>query len=258
MERSANSIVVIDQSPERLAFRLCPEGGSVPPLALAETRRWQPPRRSAACVLRGNTAANLSSALSAAGDELDWSRSKIILGVDTDPFAGGLTHLADTLKSIELMASKRPARLTVQTRSSFLLFALPVLRSLPEFDCVVSLETLDEALHARLLSHLPRPTERLELARTLRATGLGVTLRVSPIIFQRDAAPTIDQFADTLVGMNCRASFSSLENLLPFQSEKALAPLIRARKLLAPNAARLLRNAMLVREGTTEALREAC
>jgi len=255
---SKNPTIVIDQSPKRLSFRMIADANPHPPLALSPARKWQAPKRAAACTLSGDPASNLASALSAASSDVDWKRTKIILGVDEDPFAGGLAGLATALRCIEMLAQKRPAKLTVQTRSSLLLFALPVLRSLPGAGAVISIETVDEQLHSRLLAHQPRPIERLELVRTLKKTGFEVSLRVTPIIFQRESGAAIEKFADTLRAAECEISYHSIDQLLPFHAEKEIAPLMRARRLLVQNAERHLRNSLLVKSEVPQVLQAAC
>ena len=251
---SKNSLIVVDQSPNRLSFRVSPDAHSHPPLALSAARKWQAPKRATACILSGDPASNLASAFSAAAPDVNWDKARVLFGVDADPFADGLAGLSTALRCIEVIASRRPARFTIQTRSSLLLFALPVLRSLPNADAVISLETIDEQIHSRLLSHQPRPTERFELIRTLKKTGFGVSLRVTPIIFQRESGPAIEKFADAIRETGCELSYQPIDQLLPVQPEREIAPLMRARRLLVPNAERLVRNSLIVKADTPEVL----
>ena len=85
-----------------------------------------------------------------------------------------------------MLALNPPKLLAVQTRSPLAILAVPLFHALgSRLSVTVAFQALDDEENSALTPDLPRPSERLQLVRTLRELGISVTCQLSPIFHAR-------------------------------------------------------------------------
>ena len=195
-------------------------------------------------------------------------RSEIYFGTTTDPFHPFKAKFDASIKFLDLFRRYVPGMLHVQSRSSLLVLALPVLRALGKHVSVtIGIETNSEEAAQRYTPDLPRIEERLKTASALRNFGVEVVLQVGPVLPYGDWKHTASGFAELLARhadfIYCRPLLDgSLENERQVKGSavyKKLAadrkfhwlrpdsaePLLAALQALAPEKLRLPRREQL-------------
>jgi hypothetical protein len=111
------------------------------------------------------------------------SETSIVFGFKSDPFHPYKQKFDSALQIIELFSIYKPKKVTIQTRSSLILLALPVLKSMGDSLLVtIALESTSDVMNKRYTPLLPRPSERIKAARTLRSLGIHTLLQVAPLV----------------------------------------------------------------------------
>jgi DNA repair photolyase len=121
----------------------------------------------------------------------------VALGTATDPYQPGEADLKVTRRFLELVASRRGARLSITTKGALILRDVDLLRKIHERSCL-SIQVSLISLHAGLLRKLepwaPPPAVRVEVLRRLAAAGLDAGLSLAPILpALTDADSEIDE-----------------------------------------------------------------
>lgn len=154
-------------------------------------------------------------------DQLATSMTKTVqIGSDHfDPLIPIESRLTEFLYLLRNLAESPELSLSISTRSPLLMFAVPYLRAfraLPRV--IIPLESHSDSIARRYLPHLPRPSERIQLARTLSGLGFPVALQLSLVPERRYKREELRLFARTvspLANIFVVTSHNFLEGTLP-------------------------------------------
>lgn len=159
------------------------------------------------------------------------SRATIVFGTSTDPFLPFECRFDASMKFLQLFQRYTPGKLIVQTRSPLVVIAMPVLRRLGKHTSVtIGLETQDEESVRRYTPGMPKATERLKAAQSLRHFGIAVTLQAAPLLPYGDWKRDAGAFAEILIAQADRIRIQPLTDGR-FETERRVRHSELARKL---------------------------
>lgn len=137
--------------------------------------------------------------------------STVHFGVSADPFYPFDGAFDPSMKCLNLLKKYRPGLLNLQTRSSLVVIALPILCAMGEHAVVtVGIESCDEQSIQRYTPALPRLADRVKAIRTLRRFGVRVHLQVSPILPYGEWQDDAPKFAEYLAELGDSISIGTL------------------------------------------------
>jgi hypothetical protein len=140
-----------------------------------------------------------------------------ILGRYNDPLEPFVERFASTMQTLENISANDKTPIVIQTRSSLLTLALPVLRRLaPRLKIRVAIEALSDLQGIPALGAAPRPSERIKLVRALKSFGFDVGVQLSPIFastMPKDISRDIELVAAELSGIANDISIVPLSEL---------------------------------------------
>ena len=125
--------------------------------------------RSRYTLHRKNLLHELERRLMRISDSGRLASSTIYFGVATDPFHPFEGKFDASMRFLELFKRYTPGKLIIQTRSPLLVLAMPIFQRLGEHVALtIGVETHCDRMAQRYTPHLPRPSERLKAALTLK------------------------------------------------------------------------------------------
>lgn len=123
----------------------------------------------------------------------------ILIGHQSDPFFPFHGKCDLTLKILQTIAEFSFARFNIQTRSPFVLLAVPLLKAFKaETTVTFAVETFSDSEHFACTPRLPRTSERIRTAQTLRGADIFVCVQAAPLTSVHNLPEEIDHYAAQL------------------------------------------------------------
>lgn len=180
--------------------------------------------------------------------EQDLDEAFILLGTVSDPFT--LENLPNSLKILELLKDYPPNLVVIQTRSPYIVLALPYLKNLNAATNMFirfGIETpLDEVSRA-YTPDLPTPSERIKAVRTINNFNIKTIGLIAPLMPYGDIQKDAQDFAALLSELFLKVDVQTLISSVLDIEKSGLVRKMKATRqyhYLRSDSARFLINAL--------------
>ena len=111
----------------------------------------------------------------------DISQSSVVIGVENEPFSGGIEAFSSLMTLLQFFGERDPHRLILQTRSSLSLVLVPFLQRY-RVEVHVPMECISDRSAMIFSPQLPRPTDRLGLLSALKKAQIDTEAVFTPLL----------------------------------------------------------------------------